>query len=98
MSYAGKEQADARARAAAKLPSQCPRCGNLVAAGMNWHADHWPISREEARQAGIPLSALEVWPAHASCNTSANGSQARRKARAAARVVSVERPGIGGVL
>ena len=76
--YAGVEQRDARARAAAKLPSTCPRCGGIVTSGMVWHADHWPISRAEARAQGIPLAELEVWPAHKSCNEAANGAQKRR--------------------
>ena len=76
--YAGVEQRDARARAAAKLPSPCPRCHGIVTSGMVWHADHWPISRAEARAQGIALGELEVWPAHKSCNESANGSEKRR--------------------
>lgn len=95
--YAGKEQAQARQRAAGKLPSQCPRCGGLVTAGMNWHADHWPISRAEARAAGIPIGQLEVWPAHASCNEAANGSKDRRRASTPRPITPVVRPSIGGM-
>ena len=73
VAYAGAEQREARARAAAKLPSPCPRCQGIVTAEMVWHADHWPISRAQARAAGIPLSELDVWPAHKSCNEKANG-------------------------
>jgi|GEM_PF-5102228 len=91
--YDGVTQRDARARAAAKLPAPCPRCGGLVTTEMNWHADHWPISRDEAKAQGIPLSQLEVWPAHASCNVRANHRTTPRRAPRVDTIVS--RPAIG---
>ena len=78
VAYAGSVQREARARAAAKLPCPCPRCGTIVTAEMVWHADHWPVSREDARAQGIELTGLDVWPAHKSCNEKANGSEKRR--------------------
>ena len=103
--YAGAVQRDARARAAAKLPCQCPRCGGMVTAEMVWHADHWPISRAEAKLAGIPLAELDVWPAHGSCNTSHNTRPGQTKTagprgkseRAHTPIREVSRPAIGTI-
>ena len=90
--YAGVEQRAARAQAAAKLPSMCPRCGGIVTADMVWHADHWPISRAEARAQGLPLAELEVWLAHKHCNEAANGSEKRRGRPAMLATSTVDRP------
>ena len=92
VAYAGVEQREARARAAAKLPSPCPRCQGIVTSEMVWHADHWPVSRAQARAAGIPLGELDVWPAHKSCNEKANGAEARTGQPAALAGSSIARP------
>lgn len=43
----------------------CCRCSRLIRPGQAWHADHYPISRE---QGGTQVAA-----AHARCNTSDGG-------------------------
>ena len=92
VAYAGRVQREARARAAAKLPSPCPRCRGIVTDQMVWHADHWPVSREDARAAGIALDELDVWPAHKTCNEKANGSAKRRGQPASLAGSSIVRP------
>ena len=66
--WGGNDSRKARAIVAPTLPAPCTRCGRIVTADMEWHADH--ILEDTF---GGKADAGNLGPAHAKCNTSAGG-------------------------
>lgn len=91
-SWAGKEVRDARATINARgWPQPCSKCGKPIVESDNWHADHYLISRHQARLMGLRLTDLPVAPAHARCNMSDGGKIGARLTNL--KKTQVERPG-----
>ena len=67
--WGGHASRQARAICAALVTSgaACCRCRRPILPGQAWHADHWPIPREQG--------GTQVSPAPARCNTSAGGKR-----------------------
>ena len=67
--WGGHDSRKARAACAQLVAAGAPccRCRRPILPGQAWHADHWPIPREQG--------GTQVAPAHARCNTSAGGER-----------------------
>lgn len=66
--WGGNDSRKARAVVALMLPAPCFRCGRIVTAEMDWHADHV----QEATFGGTD-EASNFAPSHKKCNESAGG-------------------------
>ena len=81
--WSGRRVTRARAEVTARgFPQPCTRCGRPVYEDQRWQADHWPITRSQAKVLGIPIDQLEVHAAHGYCNESAGGIDGARKTNA----------------
>ena len=71
--WGGNRSTEARKRVRAMLPAPCRSCGGIISPDdpeSTWHAGH-DQDRVETEALGLPEA--DVFPEHATCNTSAGG-------------------------